>query len=54
MDDNADRVPLPPLVRLEWVDSFNVEAGWHDEADVADMVPALVSSAGFLVNEDDR
>ncbi|MCY4011126.1 MAG: hypothetical protein OXG82_00270 [Gammaproteobacteria bacterium] len=50
-----DEAPvLPPVMRLEWVDSFIAEAGWHDQEDVADLMPAMVSSAGFLVDEDDR
>ncbi len=51
-DDSAPA--LQPVVRLAWVDSFNVEAGWHDEDDLAGWVPALVSLVGFLFNEDDN
>lgn len=44
---------LTPAVHLESVGSFNVETGWPDEDNVADKVPAPVSSVGLVMDEYD-
>ena len=41
-----------PLMLIEWVDSFQLAAGWHWLSDLEDHQPSKCQTAGWLISED--
>ena len=42
------------LVRVVWVDSFMLEAGWHWIDDLSDRKVSTCASTGWIISEDDN
>lgn len=45
------RLPPFPVVEVEWVDAWNVAAGWHDVSSLSDGAHDVIRafSAGYLI-----
>ena len=41
------------MVMVEWVDSFQLESGWHWQSNIEDRQPARCMSVGWLIREDE-